>query len=175
MTEYVASRLMRNFIGLLQSGARDLQNPDLAPYYAGPAVPSAEVESGLAAVQELNSAAGLGAMSAAEYTAQAGESSPAVFHTVVTGAGIELTFTDDLYEDDPSVRLPDSGYAASFSIDRGYDRAAVAAARARVGVVASGTQHLRVSSPPLVADADPYARIKIRRSKEFVRRYLSAV
>ncbi len=173
MTEYVAVRLMRSFIDMLRGGARDLQNPDLAPYYAGPAVPASEVAGRLAAAQALASRVG-GSLSSADYAAQAGEPTSAVFLSVVVGSGVELTFTDDFYESDPATQLPALGYRTSFSSGRGYDRAAVSAARLRAGVQSLPVQHLRQPNPPLLADADPYARVKIQRSKEFVRRYLSA-
>lgn len=164
---------MRNYVTMLREGVRDLANPDLAPYYAGPTIPSSSVPTALAAVQEGLTAAGLGAMPDSDFVAQAGTPSPAVLLTVAVGMGVEDTFTDDLYEDVPIVRLPDLGFRTSFASEREYDQSAVSGLRTRAGVVPASVQHVRYQAPPLLADTDPYARVKIRRAKEYVRRYLS--
>jgi hypothetical protein len=173
MTEYVASQMMRNFVTMLREGVRDLANPDLSPYYAGPTIPASAVPAALAVVQAGLSAAGLGALPESDFISQAGTPSSAVLLTVAVGMGVEDTFTDDLYEDVPVVRLPDLGFRTSFASERMYDQDAVAGLRTRAGVVPSAVQHIKFQAPPLLADTDPYARVKIRRAKEYVRRYLS--
>jgi len=171
MAEYVASLLFRRYLDMLERGVRDIENPDLAPYYDGPAAPPAEVTANLALTQILLNKVNL-SIAASDFSIQSGPPSTQIFTSVIEGAGIERTFSDDLFLENSVAQLPDVGFRTSFSSERSYDRTAVSMLREAAGIEGSDIDHLRSPALPVLADADSYARIKIQRAKEFVRRYL---
>lgn len=173
---YFAADRTNAFIELVTLNLRNLNNPDLSPFYSGKNIPPSEFAESLAAAQTLTSDAQRGAISANEFTQQTTGSSSAFFKLFLNAAGVETLFEDDFAEADSGALVPDLGARSTYILkNSGSAPLAVSDIRDRIRdqVDASSAEHLLEPTLPLLADADPYARARIKNMREFISRYLS--
>jgi hypothetical protein len=159
MAEYFAAKMMEAMIEVRKAGLRDVDNPELAPFYAGDRVPDTEIESRRLAVNETNASAALPPIGDLEFLAQAGVQNGGFFRQFLDAAGLERTFTQDTYESPAPDVFPALGYRTSF-----------AASRAKNSI--ESVAHLVEPTPPVLAESDLVVRRRIATMREYINRYL---
>lgn len=174
MSEYFAARMMNAMIGAVKYGVRDLRNSDLTPFFDGPQIPASEVTAAVSAAQAIQRRAETEVISRSSFADQAGKPSRRFFLEYVQAAGLELTYSQELFESDDATREPQSAFLSSFLEERGGARSIPVSAE---GIAADGSttgmvQHLAQPEVPLIADADAYVRPKIRNMRQYINRYL---
>lgn len=176
--EYLAGKLLKVAIDMATFGVRDLRNPDLSPFFAGPAIPDAGVPAGLVAVQSEHQEAEIVPISANAFAEQAGDPSQRFFVDFLNAAGVETTFTRDITVTPADEVLPALGFRTAFIKEQSSDtplsisdiRSKI---RSRAFVARSDVQHLAQPDPLVVADSDAFVRPKLRGMRNYAARYLS--
>ena len=178
MAEYFAGQMLKASIAHTQAGVRDLRNPDLSPFFSGPAIPSADIERGVATAQEVHQAAGIEPISASAYAVQAGPPSQQFFLDFLGSAGIETTFENDITIEPAGSLIPSLGFRTAFIKEQSSGRTLTVPAiretiRSRTAASREDVQHLAQPKPLVVADSDPFVRPKLRGMRQYVTRYLT--
>lgn len=172
---YFAADLTNSLITLVQLNLRNLSNPELAPFYSGPAISVADSAAGLEKAQALTKSAGLGPINQQDYYEQVRGSSPELFRKFLNAAGIETYYVDDFTEADAAKTIPDLGARSAYVTKKsGSMNLSIADIRDRIRneTDASTSEHLVEPAIPIFADADPYAAVRIRNMREYITRYL---
>jgi len=173
---YFAADRTNALIELVTLNLRNLNNPDLTPFYSGDNIPQSKFATNLAAAQELMTAVQGGTLSANEFTQQTNGASASLFKSFLNAAGIETLFEDDFAEANAAALVPDLGSRSTYILkNSGTPSLTISDIRDRIRdqVDASSAEHLLEPTLPLLADADPYARARIKNMREYISRYLS--
>lgn len=172
---YLAADLTNSFATLVQLNLRNLSNTELSAFYTGPNISASAIAAGLRAAQTLTTEAGLGPISQADYSEQTRGASADLFKKFLAAAGIEAEYTDDFAEASNTVVIPDLGQRSAYVTKKsGTPNLSIADIRDRIRNQAdvSTSEHLAEPDVLVLADADPYAAVRIRNMREYITRYL---
>jgi len=172
---YLAADMTNAFITLARLNLRNLDNQELAPFYSGPELPEIELADRLSAAQALTNSAGLGAIPEFTYIEQTRGRSVNLFKSFLNASGIESEYVDDLIEVAANPQTPDLGLRSAFVTKKSATpNLAISDIRDRIRneTDASTAEHLAEPALLIVADADPYAAVRIKNMRQYITRYL---
>lgn len=169
MSEYFAARMTNAAIEVINLGLRDLRSADLAPFYAGEAVPASKAASDLESARDASRRAGEGSLPEDVYRRQAGPPNPLFFQEFMDTAGIELTFTADLTTSTPIPKSVSAGNVGEFLSERSDYQVPSRQARS---LTLGAVRHLRIPDQYQVAVSD-FTRGKVSAARQYIRRYLA--
>ena len=182
MTEFFTSAVLRQTIKQVRAGTRDLSNPALVPYYrSDQRLPAADVAARASASAAFRQAAGLRPLSAAEAAQQIGDSgSRALFMALVTGAGIEHMYTEDLVIRQASEGVPELGDRTTYAQTRAAAGAALTVKTVRDGLrqiealasrlpTGGVVLHVTEGHQPAIADDDSVVQSRLDQMWGYIR------
>lgn len=174
MSTYYAAQLTNSFINTVQLNLRNLNSADLEPFYDGPNMPDADVAGALTAANAHQVAANLTAVPESDFRRQTFGKDSNFFRTFLGAAGFETEYEDDFIAGSSVELVPELGPRSAY-ISKNSGAANLSIAKIRDSIRnqsgSATADHLVEPTLPVLAESDPYVRVRIKNMREYINRY----